>query len=142
MEPPIGNLTTPENMSVGVKDVNAQYTGISGTIGLLGSEANASFVVLAETNITIDEYPDSLISGEYMIVNGTLLDDLGLSLNILGIPSSAVVHLLIDGNSVASTRPTPHLVNSALAIHCLRTFQQGYIPLQLNSTVVETGLIQ
>ncbi|MEC8540556.1 MAG: Ig-like domain-containing protein [Candidatus Thermoplasmatota archaeon] len=103
----IGNLTTPENMSVGVKDVNAQYTGISGTIGLLGSEANASFVVLAETNITIDEYPDSLISGEYMIVNGTLLDDLGLSLNILGIPSSAVVHLLIDGNSVASTETDP-----------------------------------
>ena len=102
-----GVLTTPENMSVGVKDVNALYAGTPGTTGLLGSEANASFVVLAQTSITIDEYPESLVAGEYMVVNGTLLDDLGLSLNILDVPSAAVVHLLIDGNSVASTETDP-----------------------------------
>ncbi|MEC8258075.1 MAG: transglutaminase domain-containing protein, partial [Candidatus Thermoplasmatota archaeon] len=43
-----GVLTTPENMSVGVKDVNALFTGTPGTTGLLGSEANTSFVVLAQ----------------------------------------------------------------------------------------------
>ena len=102
-----GVLTTPGNMSVGVKDVNALYAGTPGTTGLLGSEANASFVVLAQTSITIDEYPESLVAGEYMVVNGTLLDDLGLSLNILDVPSAAVVHLLIDGNSVASTETDP-----------------------------------
>ena len=102
-----GVLTTPENMSVGVKDVNALFTGTPGSTGLLGSEANTSFVVLAQTNITIDEYPESLVAGEYMVVNGTLLDDLGLSLNILDVPSAAVVHLLIDGNSVASTETDP-----------------------------------
>ncbi len=98
-----GVLTTPANMSVGVKDVNAIYTGTFGTTGLLGSESNTSFVVLAETNITITEYSESLIAGDYLTVNGTLLDDLGQSLAVLDVPSSAVVHLMIDGASVAST---------------------------------------
>ena len=135
-----GVLTTPGNMSVGVKDVNALYAGTPGTTGLLGSEANASFVVLAQTSITIDEYPESLVAGEYMVVNGTLLDDLGLSLNILDVPSAAVVHLLIDGNSVASTETDPVSGQFTLAILCLRTFQQESIQLRLNSMVVETGL--
>ena len=102
-----GSLTTPANMSVGQKDVNAVYTGISGTTGLLGSEADSSFVVLAQTEITIDESPDSLVAGDYLTVNGTLLDDLGQSLVILDIPSPAVVHLLIDGDSVASIETDP-----------------------------------
>ena len=97
-----GTLTTPANMSVGVKDVNAIFTGTPGTTGLLGSESNSSFVVLAETNISITQYTSSLVAGDYMTVNGTLLDDLGLALTVEGIPSPAVVHLMIDGDSVAS----------------------------------------
>ena len=68
-----GVLTTPANMSVGVKDVNAIYSGTFGTTGLLGSESNTSFVVLAETNITITEYSESLIAGDYLTVNGLSL---------------------------------------------------------------------
>ena len=97
-----GTLPTPANMTVGVKDVNAIFSGTSGTTGLLGSESNSSFVVLAQTNITISEYPESLVAGDYLTVNGTLLDDLGQSLEIMGVPSAAVVHLMVDGNSVAS----------------------------------------
>ena len=97
-----GTLTTPANMTVGVKDVNAIFTGTPGTTGLLGTESNSSFVVLAQTNITITEYPESLVAGDYLVVNGTLLDDLGQTLDILGVPSSAVVHLMVDGDSVAS----------------------------------------
>ena len=78
------------------------FTGTPGTTGLLGSESNSSFVVLAQTNITITEYPESLVAGDYLTVNGTLLDDLGQSLEILGVASSAVVHLMVDDVSVAS----------------------------------------
>ena len=97
-----GTLPTPANMTVGFKDVNAIFSGTSGTTGLLGSESNSTFVVLAQTNITITEYPESLVAGDYLIVNGTLLDDLGQSLEILGVPAASVVHLMVDGNSVAS----------------------------------------
>ena len=95
-------LTTPANMTVGPKGVNALYTGTPGTTGLLGTESNSTFVVLAETNITITDYPEFLIAGDYLFVNGSLLDDLGQSLTIGGVPSSAVVHLVIDDVSVAS----------------------------------------
>ncbi len=97
-----GTLVTPGNMTVGIKDVNAIFTGTPGTTGLLGSESNSSFVVLAQTNITITEYPESLVAGDYLTVNGTLLDDLGQSLDTMGVPSAAVVHLMVDGVSVAS----------------------------------------
>ena len=97
-----GTLTTPANMTVGVKDVNAIFSGTSGTTGLLGSESNSSFVVLAQTNIVITEYPESLVAGDYLTVNGTLLDDLGQSLKIFGVASSGVVHLMVDDVSVAS----------------------------------------
>jgi len=102
-----GSLTTPDNMTVGPKDVNAIYTGTSGTTGLLGSESNSSFVVLAQTEIVILESPEGLVAGDYLTVNGSLLDDLGNSLTILDIPSAAVVHLMIDDVSVASIETDP-----------------------------------
>ena len=102
-----GSLTTPANMTVGPKDVNAIYTGTPGTTGLLGSESNSSFVVLAQTEIVILEYPEGLVAGDYLTVNGSLLDDLGNSLTILDIPSAAVVHLMIDDISVASIETDP-----------------------------------
>ena len=98
-----GTLTIPSDFSVGVKEINAIFTGTPGTTGLLGSESNTSFVVLAKTNISIIDYSESLVAGEYLTVNGTLLDDLGQVLAILDVPSSAVVHLMIDDESVAST---------------------------------------
>ena len=94
-------------MTVGPKDVNAIYTGTPGTTGLLGSESNSSFVVLAQTEIVILESPEGLVAGDYLTVNGSLLDDLGNSLTILDIPSAAVVHLMIDDVSVASTETDP-----------------------------------
>ena len=46
-----GTLPTPANMTVGVKDVNAIFSGTSGTTGLLGSESNSSFVVLLKPTL-------------------------------------------------------------------------------------------
>ena len=84
------------------KDLNAIYAGIPGTVGLLGSEANSSFVVLAQTNLTITEYTESLVAGEFLQVNGTLFDDLGQPLLDGDVPSASVIHLLVDGESVSS----------------------------------------
>ena len=97
-----GTLPIPANFTVGQKDLNANYAGIPGTVGLLGSEANTSFVVLAQTNLTIFEYTESLVAGDFLQVNGTLVDDLGQLLLDGGVPSSSVIHLLVDGESVSS----------------------------------------
>ena len=96
------NLTVPANMSVGVSDLNAEFAGIPGTTGLINSSAETSFVVLAETSITITEYSEAVIGGERLFVNGSLLDDLGLVLQSQGSDSAAIVHLLVDGIPVSS----------------------------------------
>ena len=97
-----GNLTVPANMSVGPTGIHADYAGIAGTTGILGTNATSSFVVLGQTEVSIIESPTVLVAGDMLVVNGTLLDDLGLVLQTNGVPSTAVVHLLIDGVPVAS----------------------------------------
>jgi len=97
-----GVLSIPSNQSVGPMVVDAIFSGTPGTTGIIGSETNSTFIVLAQTNLSITEYPDSLVAGDYMLLNGTLLDDLSMPLKDFGIPSSAVVHLLVDGVPVAS----------------------------------------
>ena len=83
-------------------DIDAVFAGIPGTTGILGTQSNTTFVVLAQTNLTITDYPVSIVAGDFITVNGTLLDDLSLPLLDSGTPSSAVVHLVVDGESVAS----------------------------------------
>ena len=97
-----GNLTVPANMSVGPTDMYAQYAGTSGTTGILGDDASTKFVVLASTQTVISSVPDVLIAGDQLLVNGTLLDDLGMVLQSDGMNSTAIVHLLLDGIPVAS----------------------------------------
>ena len=97
-----GELLVPSDQIVGIMDISAEFAGIPGTTGMIGSQTNTSFVVLAQTNLTIIDYPEGLVAGDYMLINGTLLDDLALPLESMGTPSSAVVHLVVDGESVAS----------------------------------------
>ncbi len=97
-----GNLSVPANMSVGPTDMHAAYTGISGTTGILGTNATTKFVVLGATETVISSAPDVLVAGDQLVVSGTLLDDLGLVLQSGGTNATAVVHLLIDGIPVAS----------------------------------------
>ena len=97
-----GNLTVPANMSVGPTGIHADYAGIAGTTGIVGTNASSFFVVLGETDVVIVDAPTVLVAGDLLVVNGTLLDDLGLVLQTNGVPSTAVVHLLIDGVPVAS----------------------------------------
>ena len=97
-----GNLTVPANMSVGPTGIHADYAGISGTTGILGTNASSQFVVLGQTEVVITDAPTVLVAGDTLVVNGTLLDDLGLVLQSNGVPSSAIVHLLLDGVPVSS----------------------------------------
>ena len=97
-----GNLTVPANMTVGPTDIQATYTGVAGTTGIVGTNASSRFVVLGQTDLVISEAPTVLVAGDTLVVNGTLLDDLGLALQSNGLPSTAIVHLLLDGVPVAS----------------------------------------
>ena len=97
-----GNLTVPANMTVGPTGIHAAYAGIPGTTGIVGTNATSQFVVLGQTDVVITEAPTVLVAGDTLVVNGTLLDDLGLVLQSNGVASTAIVHLLIDGVPVAS----------------------------------------
>ena len=97
-----GNLTVPSNMTVGPADIHAQYAGVAGTTGIVGTNATSRFVVLGQTQVAISDAPTVLVAGDALIVNGTLLDDLDQVLTENGQPATAVVHLLIDGVPVAS----------------------------------------
>ena len=98
----IGSIFVPENLSVGPTDLYVEFAGTPGTTGLIGSNETTQFVVLGQTNLTITEAPSTLTAGDAFVVNGTLMDDLGQPLFINGVPSLAVVHLLVDGVPVSS----------------------------------------
>ena len=97
-----GNLTVPATYDVGPTGIHADYAGIAGTTGIIGTNATSQFVVLAQTEVQIDEAPTVLVAGDTLVVNGTLLDDLGMVLKRNGENATAIVHLLIDGVPVAS----------------------------------------
>ena len=98
------NLTVPFDALVGFHDLNAEFVGTPGTTGLVGDNATVRFVVLGETNISITESSATITAGDTLYVNGTLVDDLGLPLQIDGVDSIAVVYLLIDGVPVSSVQ--------------------------------------
>ena len=98
------NLTTPADLAVGFHNLDAEFTGTPGTTGLIGDTARVMFVVLAQTEMNITESSATITAGDVLYVNGTLLDDLGNSLQINGNDSIAVVYLLVDGVPVSSVQ--------------------------------------
>ena len=98
------NLTVPSDASVGFHNLDAEFTGTAGSTGLIGDNATVQFVVLALTEIVITESSTAITAGETLYVNGTLLDDLGMPLQINGVDSIAVVYLLVDGVPVSSVQ--------------------------------------
>jgi len=98
------NLTVPFNAPVGFHDLSAEFVGTPGTTGLVGDNATVKFVVLGDTDMTILDSSSTITAGQTLYVNGTLLDDLGLPLQIDGVDSIAVVYLLIDGVPVSSVQ--------------------------------------
>ena len=98
------NLTVPADVSVGFHDLDAEFLGTPGSTGLIGDNTSVTFVVLAQTVINITESSSAITAGDVLYVNGTLLDDLGMPLQIDGNDSIAVVYLLIDGVPVSSVQ--------------------------------------
>ena len=88
-----GNLTVPAAYDVGPTGIHADYAGIAGTTGIIGTNATSQFVVLAQTAVQIVEAPTVLVAGDTLVVNGTLLDDLGMVLKRNGENATAIVHL-------------------------------------------------
>lgn len=98
------NLTIPPTLDVGFQNLDAEFLGTPGTTGLIGDNTSVAFVVLGQTEINITESSIAITAGDVLYVNGTLLDDLGLPLQIDGNDSIAVVYLLIDGVPVSSVQ--------------------------------------
>ena len=98
------NLTVPADAQVGFHDLDAEFLGTPGSTGLIGDNTSVAFVVLAQTVINITESSPAITAGDILYVNGTLLDDLGMPLQIDGNDSIAVVFLQIDGVPVASVQ--------------------------------------
>jgi hypothetical protein len=84
--------------------LDAEFVGTPGTTGLIGDTTDVIFIVLGDTEVTIDESSSGITAGDVLYVNGTLLDDLGNPLQIGGNDSIAVVYLLIDGVPVSSVQ--------------------------------------
>ncbi|HJM87423.1 MAG TPA: hypothetical protein QF433_04290, partial [Candidatus Thalassarchaeaceae archaeon] len=72
-----GQLTVPADTTPGPLSINASYSGMPGTTGVLGDEDTTLVVILAPTVITIDSVEGTFVSGETIWINGTLLDEWG-----------------------------------------------------------------
>jgi hypothetical protein len=95
-------ISVPGNMAPGIATLSATYDGDSTTTGIVGSMKNITFIVLAQTNLTILEGPELVQAGHMFNISGTLRDDLNNSLLSEGVAAGGVVHLLVDGQEVAS----------------------------------------
>ncbi len=92
------NMTVPFDLTPGINQLSAAYAGDSAPDGLEASSANASFVALAQTILSITDHTQILVVNQDFYLNGTLYDDLGLPLYLDGNESAGVIELVIDGN--------------------------------------------
>ena len=97
-----GQLTVPADTTPGPLSINASYSGMPGTTGVLGDEDTTLVVILAPTVITIDSVEGTFVSGETIWINGTLLDEWGAVLQSGGLPSSGILRLSVDGNDTGA----------------------------------------
>ena len=135
------SLMVPFNASVGFSDVLVTYDGIAGTTGVSGYNTSTEFVTLAATNMTILEHTESLVAGQMLYVNGTLLDDLDMPLYVDGVASVAIVRLFVDGVPVARCRVMHLLVRTPSPILFQNRQLLAHIWSKFDSPVVEIGLI-
>ena len=94
----VSNMTTP-----GAHTISATYPGLAGTTGVIGDAAAVQIIVLAPTVLTIDSIEGTMIAGQTLVLNGTLLDEHGAALlDSAGNVSGGVIHLYVDGVDVGS----------------------------------------
>ena len=98
------NLIIPFDSVPGFRNISALFNGTSGTTGIVGSSTNSTFVIIANTSVTISSVTGVMVAGESVVVDGNLLDDLGLPLMSMGTPAPGVLHFLVDGIEVMTTQ--------------------------------------
>ncbi|HJM24283.1 MAG TPA: transglutaminase domain-containing protein [Candidatus Thalassarchaeaceae archaeon] len=86
--------------------VTATFSGINGTIGLLGDETWTRVVVLAPTELVLKEASSPSIAGESVTLVGSLLDERDQLLMEDGSLSGGLIHLYIDGIDVGPAYTT------------------------------------
>ncbi|MAT48297.1 MAG: hypothetical protein CMA27_00525 [Euryarchaeota archaeon] len=100
-------ITIPQDVNPGIFTLFASWAGNVQTIGSTGIEGGNSsvkFVVLAHTELTLDSVEGSMVVGENIWVNGTLLDDVGNPLlGADGLAAGGLVRLYVDNLPIATS---------------------------------------
>ena len=86
--------------------VTATFSGINGTIGLLGDETWTRVVVLAPTDLVLKQVSSPSIAGRSVTLVGSLLDERDQLLKEDDNPSGGLIHLYIDGIDVGPAYTT------------------------------------
>ena len=81
----------------GPMTVTATFSGINGSIGLLGDQTWTRVIVLAPTDLKIENTTSPSIAGNSVTFSGNLLDEISQPLYDQGDFRGGLVHLYIDG---------------------------------------------
>tara|TARA_Y100001934_G_scaffold13491_1_gene16467 strand:+ start:28376 stop:37318 length:8943 start_codon:yes stop_codon:yes gene_type:complete len=99
-------IQVPSTRIQGPLTITANFTGISGSTGLIGDTTWTRVIVLAPTVLEITQTSGSMIAGESVTFGGTLLDEHGMILTDDGNPTGGIIHLEIDGIDVGASYTT------------------------------------
>lgn len=100
------NIPVDSQRTQGPMLISAEFTGISGSTGLIGDSTWSRVIVLAPTVIEFSDLTGSMIAGENITFTGTLLDEHSQLLTDNGLISGGVIHIWIDGIDVGSSYTT------------------------------------
>ena len=100
------SIVVRDDRDPGPMVVNATFSGINGSIGLLGDETWTRVIVLAPTVLTLKETTSPSIAGETVTIIGSLMDERGQPLKDDGEPLGGLIHLFIDGVDVGPSYTT------------------------------------
>ena len=100
------SIVVRDDRDPGPMVVNATFSGINGSIGLLGDETWTRVIVLAPTVLTLKEASSPSIAGDSVTLIGSLMDERGQPLKDDGNPLGGLIHLYIDGIDVGPSYTT------------------------------------
>jgi len=99
-------INIPQDVNPGIYTLYASWEGnvaIVGSTGIVGGNTSVNFVVLAHTVLSLDSVEGSMIVGDNIWINGTLLDDVGNPLlGADGLPAGGLVRLYVDNLPIAT----------------------------------------
>ena len=100
------SISTSSFRITGPMEIKIIFSGIEGSIGLVGDESMTRVIVLAPSVIELTGVTGSAIAGESITFHGTLLDEHAMPLLEDGIEKGGIIHLTIDGIDVGAIYST------------------------------------